>query len=67
LKARVDLGTDGSGVVRGKAWKRGEAEPDAWVNEAPVPHANANGCPGLFAFSPQNMRVYIDNVAVTAN
>jgi outer membrane protein assembly factor BamB len=67
LKARVDLGTDGSGVVRGKAWKRGEAEPSAWVNEAPVPHANSTGCPGLFAFSPQNMRVYIDNVAVTAN
>ncbi len=67
LKARVDVAADGSGVVRGKAWKRGESEPAAWVSEAPVPHANANGCPGLFAFSPQNMRVYIDNVAVTAN
>jgi outer membrane protein assembly factor BamB len=67
LKARVDLAADGSGVVRGKAWKRGESEPAAWVSEAPVPHANANGCPGLFAFSPQNMRVYIDNVSVTAN
>jgi outer membrane protein assembly factor BamB len=67
LKARVDVAADGSGVVRGKAWKRGESEPAAWVIEAPVPHANANGCPGLFAFSPQNMRVYIDNIAVTAN
>ena len=67
LKARVDVAADGSGVVRGKAWKRGDTEPAAWVCEAPVPHANANGCPGLFAFSPQNMRVYIDNIAVTAN
>jgi outer membrane protein assembly factor BamB len=67
LKARVDVAADGSGVVRGKAWKRGENEPAAWGIEAPVMNANANGCPGLFAFSPQNMRVYIDNVAVTAN
>ena len=67
LKARVDVAADGSGVVRGKAWKRGETEPAAWGIEVPVKHANANGCPGLFGFSPQNMRVYIDNVAVTAN
>ena len=67
LKARVDVAADGSGVVRGKAWKRGDSEPAAWVVEAPVPRANASGCPGLFAFSPQNMRVYIDNIAVTAN
>jgi outer membrane protein assembly factor BamB len=67
LKARVDVQADGSGVVRGKAWKRGETEPAAWVGEAPVPHANLNGCPGLFAFSPQNMRVYIDNISVTPN
>ncbi len=67
LKARVDVAADGSGVVRGKAWKRGESEPAAWGIEVPVKHASANGCPGLFAFSPQNMRVYIANVAVTAN
>ncbi|HZM03995.1 MAG TPA: PQQ-binding-like beta-propeller repeat protein [Candidatus Saccharimonadales bacterium] len=67
LKARVDVAADGSGVVRGKAWKRGDSEPEAWGIEAPVQHANANGCPGLFAFSPQNMRVYIDNIAVNAN
>jgi len=67
LKARVDMAADGSGVVRGKAWKKGESEPDAWGIEAPLKHANANGCPGLFAFSPQNMRIYIDNVSVTAD
>jgi outer membrane protein assembly factor BamB len=67
LKARVDAAADGSGVVRGKAWKKGESEPSAWGVEAPLKLVNANGCPGLFAFSPQNMRIYIDNVAVTAN
>jgi len=25
------------------------------------------GCAGLFGFSPQDMRVYIDNIKVTAN
>jgi outer membrane protein assembly factor BamB len=67
LKARVDVAPDGSGVIRGKAWKKGDPEPDAWTNEVPIAHANDRGCPGLFGFSPQNMRVYIDNIAVTAN
>jgi outer membrane protein assembly factor BamB len=67
LKARVDVAADGSGVVRGKAWKRGESEPAAWSIEAPLKKVNANGCPGLFAFSSHEMRVYIDNIAVTAN
>jgi hypothetical protein len=67
LKARVDVAQDGSGVIRGKAWKKGDPEPDAWTLEVPVAHVNECGCPGLFGFSPQNMRVYIDNIAVTAN
>jgi outer membrane protein assembly factor BamB len=67
LKARVDVAADGSGVIRAKAWKKTEPEPAAWTSEVPVAHANLSGCPGLFGFSPQNMRVYIDNVAVTAN
>jgi outer membrane protein assembly factor BamB len=67
LKARVDVAPDGSGVIRAKAWKKSEAEPEAWTSEVAVAHANTCGCPGLFGFSPQNMRVYIDNVAVKAN
>jgi outer membrane protein assembly factor BamB len=67
LKARVDVAADGSGVIRGKAWKKGDPEPEAWTSEVPIQHANLSGCPGLFGFSPQNMRVYIDNIAVTAN
>jgi outer membrane protein assembly factor BamB len=67
LKARVDVAADGSGVVRAKAWKRDEKEPDKWILEVPHKHAHENGCPGLYGFAPQDMRVYIDNVLVTAN
>lgn len=67
LKSRVDVAADGSGVVRAKAWRKGEPEPDQWTLEVPHKYAHQNGSPGLFGFSPQDMRVYIDNVAVTPN
>ncbi|MFM1769340.1 MAG: hypothetical protein RJA22_1869 [Verrucomicrobiota bacterium] len=67
LKARVDIAADGSGVVRGKAWKRGEPEPAAWTIEVPHRTAHANGSPGLFGFAPQDQRVCIDNVRVQPN
>ena len=67
LKARVDVAADGSGVVRGKAWKRGDPEPAAWNIEVPHKHAHASGSPGLFGFAPQEQRVSIDNISVTAN
>lgn len=67
LKARVDVAADGSGVVRAKAWPRGESEPATWTIEVKHRTAHREGSPGLFGFSPQDMRVYIDNVKVTAN
>jgi outer membrane protein assembly factor BamB len=67
LKARVDVASDGSGVVRAKAWKRDEPEPDAWTIEVRHRTAHQEGSPGLFGFSPQDMRVYIDNIKVTPN
>ncbi|MDB6026674.1 MAG: afsK 2 [Verrucomicrobiales bacterium] len=67
LKTRVDVAADGSGVVRAKAWKKDEAEPTAWTHEVPVKQAHTTGCPGLFGFSPQDMRVFVDNVSVGAN
>lgn len=67
LKARVDESPNGSGVVRAKAWPKTEAEPAAWTFEVAHKHAHQSGCPGLFGFSPQDMRVYIDNILVTAN
>jgi outer membrane protein assembly factor BamB len=67
LKTRVDMAADGSGVVRAKAWKRGDPEPAAWTLEVPHKIAHQNGSPGLYGFSPQGERVYIDNITVTAN
>ncbi len=67
LKSRVDVKSDGSGVVRAKAWKRDEPEPAEWVLEVPVKNAHATGSPGLYGFAPQEMRVYIDNILVTPN
>lgn len=67
LKARVDTAADGSGVVRAKAWKKGDPEPSAWTIEVPHNTAHPSGSPGLFGFSPQDMRVYIDNIKVNSN
>src|SRR4051812_29248576 len=63
LKGRVDVAADGSGVVRAKAWKKEEPEPEKWTLEVPHKHAHESGSPGLFGFSPQ-MKIYIDNVTV---
>jgi outer membrane protein assembly factor BamB len=67
LKARVDQNPDGSAVVRAKAWKRDDTEPNDWTIEVPHRTAHQAGCPGLFGFSPQDMRVYVDNIQVTSN
>ena len=68
LETRVDVGDDGSGVVRAKAWPKGGEKPREWTIEVPVKRAHTNGSPGLFGFSP-NIRfaVYIDNISVTPN
>ena len=67
LKARVDTNPDGSGIVRAKAWKKEDPEPEKWTIEVPHKTAHQNGSPGLFGFSPQDMRVYIDNLSVQSN
>jgi len=67
LKLRVDMNVDESAVVRAKAWKRGEPEPEAWTIETSHRTAHRSGSPGLFGFSPQDMRVFVDNIEVTPN
>jgi outer membrane protein assembly factor BamB len=68
LKTRVDMATDGSGVVRAKAWKKSDPEPAAWTIEVPHKHAHTSGSPGLFGFAPQSLfRVYVDNISITPN
>jgi hypothetical protein len=67
LKTRVDLAVDGSGTIRAKAWKKDEPEPDAWTIEVPNKNANQEGSPGLYSFTPQEQRAWIDNIVVTPN
>lgn len=68
LKSRVDVAPDGSGVVRAKAWKKGDPEPEAWTIEVPHKHAHASGSPGVYGFALQSQfRVFVDNIAVTPN
>ncbi len=67
LKTRVDVKPDGSGVVRAKAWKKGDPEPEAWTIEVPHAHAHQEGSPGIFSFVPQEQRAWIDNIVVTPN
>lgn len=66
LKAKVDKAEGGGSIVRAKAWKKDEPEPDKWLLEVPHKTGHAAGSPGLFGFSPQDMKVYIDNIKVSA-
>jgi hypothetical protein len=66
IKARVDVAPDGSGVVRAKAWAKGELEPDKWLIEVKHSRAHPMGNPGLFSLAPLE-RAWIDNISVTQN
>lgn len=68
LKCKVDVNPDGSGVVHAKAWKKAEPEPEAWTLEAHVSMAHKQGSPGIFGFTPGNLKtMYWDNLLVTPN
>jgi outer membrane protein assembly factor BamB len=61
---RVEV-RDGKGLVRGKVWPRGEAEPEAWTITVEDPLPIEHGAPGLSGFSPAP--IYYDNIEVTSN
>ena len=67
LKTRVDVAPDGSGVVRAKAWKKGEAEPEKWTIEVPHQTAHKQGAPGIYSLAPQEQRAWLDNLEVKAS
>jgi hypothetical protein len=67
LKTRVDVAKDGSGIIRAKAWKKGDPEPEAWTIEVPNKEANTEGSPGVFCLAAQSQRAWFDNIAVTPN
>lgn len=64
MKLRVDQRPE-SALVRGKVWKRGEPEPQAWTISVEDPHPIRQGSPGLIGYSPSAM--YYDNLEVTEN
>jgi len=56
----------GKVTLRGKVWKRGEAEPAEWQIVATDEVPNLQGSPGLFG-NATDAEYFVDNVAVTAN
>jgi len=65
LKSRVDLKADGTAIIKGKVWPKGEDEPSEWTIEVPHKDGHGKGAPGLFGFSPQSQKpVYVDNISI---
>ena len=65
LKTRVDVASDGSGVVRAKAWKRGDPEPDSWTISTTDKDELAAGRAGLFASPFSGTPILFDDLLVT--
>ena len=71
-KLRVEV-RDGQGLIRAKAWPRGEAEPEQWQIEVVDPCPNTEGSPGLYGYSKgttsrkHGAPTFYDNYQVYAN
>lgn len=64
---KFQAANDGSKVnLKGKVWKRGEPEPEAWTIEATDEPSNSTGSPGLFG-NATDAEVFYDNIKVTSN
>jgi hypothetical protein len=57
---------NGKAILKGKVWKKGEAEPAEWTISGEDVMANTNGSPGLFA-DAKNAEVFYDNLSVYPN
>jgi hypothetical protein len=70
VEPAVTTGGAGGTLVRGKVWKKGDAEPEGWTVELTDTIGGRHGSPGLFAESlvtPAKSDVFFNNIAVTAN
>jgi len=63
-KMRVETGADRA-VIKGKVWKKSDAEPAEWTIVVEDPLPIAGGSPGLIGYSPVD--IYYDNIKVTVN
>lgn len=57
---------DGKVSLKGKVWKRGENEPEAWTIEGVDEMPNLNGSPGIFG-NATDAEFFLDNIQVSAN
>ena len=64
IKMQVDS-SGGKALIRGKFWKRDEAEPAEWTILAQDPLPNRQGTPGLYGQS--YAEIYYDNLKLTPN
>jgi hypothetical protein len=53
------------GAVRGKVWKKGEPEPEAWTISLEDPIAVQEGSPGIYGDSVTD--IYYDDFTVKVN
>jgi hypothetical protein len=64
---KFESSVDGkSAVLKGKIWKKGEAEPTEWTVTTTDPIGNLQGSPGFFG-SAKDAEIFYDNVTVTPN
>ena len=61
MKMMVEI-MDDKAIIRGKVWRTGEPEPEAWTITAEDPLPNREGSPGIYGYSPAN--IYYDNLKV---
>jgi outer membrane protein assembly factor BamB len=73
LKLTTEI-KDGKGIIRGKCWEKGKAEPADWTIELHDSFPNTEGAPALYGYVtgiPEDggtgTDVYYDNVRITPN
>ena len=64
MKLQAEVHGD-EGLIRGKVWRRGEAEPAAWTVTARDPRPVRHGSPGLYGYSAAEIQY--DNLSVKAD
>ncbi|MCA9079760.1 MAG: pyrrolo-quinoline quinone, partial [Planctomycetaceae bacterium] len=56
----------GRAVLRGKVWKKGEAEPEEWTVTGEDELGNTQGSPGFFG-NAKDAEIFYDNLTITPN
>ncbi|VTR95772.1 Probable serine/threonine protein kinase related protein OS=Planctomyces maris DSM 8797 GN=PM8797T_21603 PE=4 SV=1: PQQ_2: PQQ_2: PQQ_2 [Gemmata massiliana] len=60
-------------IIRGKVWKKGDPEPEAWTVELEDPSPNRVGAAGLYGYVTNSTAIetgancYYDNIVITPN